>query len=169
MWNLSLAGVNALYAALVVVPAFVACVRPARQRLLWFALLATAAFWVWLMFQTHGAIPHVVAPNSLAEQSPVRVGPSYLSVLDLAMAAPVVLWMPFVLSYVVYRLLRRHRQLPPVPVRVGVMALLAYMALAVLVTTLEMGLAEYAQEGHDLRGRVFFDSMATSASRNDRA
>jgi hypothetical protein len=145
MWNGWLASVNGWYAALVVAPALAVCVRPSRRRLLWVVLPALAAFWVWFAFQTRGTIPSVGELNSSAAFRPARIGPSYLSVLDLAMAVPVVLWVPFVLSYISYRLLRRHRRLPPVPGGVAGVVLLTYMALAALMTS-EMVLVEYAHE-----------------------
>jgi hypothetical protein len=84
MWNGLLAGVNGWCAALVVAPALAVCIRPTQRRLLWVVLPALAAFWMWFMFQTRGTTPSVGEFNSSAAFRPVRIGPSYLSVLDLS-------------------------------------------------------------------------------------
>jgi hypothetical protein len=118
-----------------------------RRRRLFYVLIGPMASLsgLWLLFQTLATSASVWRGTQLP-YTPFRVGPSYLSLLELGWILPLILWTPFAASWLLGSLWRRRRHIPRISPGAAALALSVYMGLATCATTMIFVGVEYAHE-----------------------
>jgi hypothetical protein len=128
--------------ALVMAPAWAFGISQGRRLMLFIVALASVCLDLWLLYGTFAASRRIWEQTAFP-YAPFKVGPSYLSLLDLCPVVIVVLWVPFGLYWIFE--FWRHRQHASSSARV-IRVLCAYIVAATAVTTVIVEVGEYAHE-----------------------
>jgi len=117
----------------------------ARRLLLLVIAPATVLADLWFVYQTLATSARIWDHSALP-YTPLKVGPSYLSLFELGWVLVLMLWMPFAAFWIGGILWRRWRRVQPTQKRATTLRVCMYLLAATCVTSVVLGVTEYAHE-----------------------
>lgn len=117
----------------------------ARRLLLFVIAPATVLADFWFVYQTL-ATSAGIWNHSAFPYTPLRVGPSYLSLFELGRVLVLMLWVPFAAFWIGGILWRRRRREQPTQNRATTIRVCMYLLAATCVTSVVLGVTAYDHE-----------------------